>query len=67
MPIPPVNEQLELVRLLKDIYQEVTQVKNATGHLGDELDGTERSILAKAFRGELTYSRPLSIAGDAHD
>lgn len=53
IPVPSINEQNEIVRILDRLSDsEKVAKKNASAAL-DQLEKTKKSILSKAFRGEL--------------
>lgn len=51
--IPSVIEQKEIIAILDDLYDKKKQVKEKTEKIIDAIDLMKKSILAKAFRGEL--------------
>lgn len=56
--IPPVIEQRRIIEILDDLYDKNKQVKEKTEQIVDEIDIMKKSILAKAFRGELGTNNP---------
>jgi len=68
VPTPPIEEQTEIVRRVEELFafadQIEQQVKNAQGRVNN----LTQSILAKAFRGELTTQwraeNPALISGE---
>ena len=56
--IPPLEEQKEIVRQIAYCFNSVDQIKQKYLETKDYLDHLDRSILAKAFRGELVEQDP---------
>jgi len=52
-PVPPMEEQLEIVRRLEGLFDHTDAVEARLRELVGQLDALNQSILAKAFRGEL--------------
>lgn len=52
IPLPPLNEQKEIVKILDKLLEEESKIEELT-QLEDQIELIKRSILAKAFRGEL--------------
>ena len=52
--VPSYDEQNEIVRILNDLLEKERQVKEAAEDVLERIDLMKKSILAKAFRGELT-------------
>ncbi len=52
------NEQNEIVRILDDFFAKEQQAKEATEEVLEQIDLIEKSILARAFRGELGTNDP---------
>lgn len=53
LKLPSIEEQQVIASLLKDIMNKEDQVKEISIGIVDEIDIMKKSILAKAFRGEL--------------
>ena len=53
VPIPYLNEQFEIVHILDDLFSKEQQSKEAAEAILDQIDLMKKSILARAFRGEL--------------
>jgi type I restriction enzyme S subunit len=53
LPLPPKNEQIEIVRALAELRTEVTALSELQSETAAELDALLPSILDHAFRGEL--------------
>lgn len=54
----PVNEQTEIVRILDDLLAKEQQAKEAAEKVLEQIDLIKKSILARAFRGELGTNDP---------
>ena len=52
--LPMKEEQQEIVRILDALLEKERQVKEAAEEVLERIDLMKKSILAKAFRGELT-------------
>ena len=52
IPLPPYEEQVEIVRLVNKMIEEELEVQEYTD-ISNYIDIIKKSILAKAFRGEL--------------
>ena len=53
IPLPPLAEQHRIVAELEAVREKLQALKEAQAETGEELQRLERSILDKAFRGEL--------------
>lgn len=58
VPIPCLNEQFEIVHILDDLFSKEQQSKEAAEAVLDQIDLMKKSILARAFRGELGTNDP---------
>ena len=58
VPIPCLNEQFEIVHILDDLFSKEQQSKEAAEAVLDQIDLIKKSILARAFRGELGTNDP---------
>ena len=58
VPIPCLNEQFEIVYILDDLFSKEQQFKEAAEAVLDQIDLMKKSILARAFRGELGTNDP---------
>ena len=58
LPIPAVPEQTEIVRILDDLLAKEQQAKEAAEAVLEQVDLIKKSILARAFRGELGTNDP---------
>ena len=56
--LPKFNEQREIVRILDGSFAKEQQTKEAAEALLDQIDLMKKSILARAFRGELGTNDP---------
>ena len=52
IPLPPLEEQQEIVRVLDEVLENENKVKELL-ELEERIDALEKSILNKAFKGEL--------------
>ena len=52
VPLPPLEEQQEIVRVLDEVLENENKVKELL-ELEERIDVLEKSILYKAFKGEL--------------
>ena len=52
IPLPPLEEQQEIVRVLDEVLENENKVKELL-ELEERIDILEKSILHKAFKGEL--------------
>ena len=57
--IPPIDEQVEIVQILDDLFAKEQQTKEAAEVVLDQIDLMKKSILARAFRGELGTNDPI--------
>ena len=53
IPVPPLSEQQEIVRILDDLLAKENAAKEAAEAVIEKIDLMKKSILARAFRGEL--------------
>ena len=56
--IPTIPEQVVIVRTLSDLFAQEQQAKEAAEAVLDQIDLMKKSILARAFRGELGTNDP---------
>ena len=56
--LPSIPEQKEIVRILDETLSKERQVKEAAEQVIDKIDIMKKSILARAFRGELGTNDP---------
>ena len=57
-PIPKLEEQKEIVRILGDLLAKEEQAKEAAERVLEQIDLIKKAILARAFRGELGTNDP---------
>ena len=57
--IPSLDEQTEIVRILDSLFVKEQQAKDAAEAVLEKIDLLKKSILARAFRGELGTNDPL--------
>lgn len=53
IPVPPLEEQKEIVRILDDVLSQENNTYKKIKNVAARIDLMKKSILAKAFRGEL--------------
>lgn len=58
MPIPSMPEQTEIVRILDNLLAKEQQAKEAAEAVLEKIDLMKKSVLARAFRGELGTNDP---------
>ena len=56
--LPKSKEQTEIVRILDDLLAKEQQAKEAAEAVLEQIDLIKKSILARAFRGELDTNDP---------
>jgi type I restriction enzyme S subunit len=68
IPVPPIEEQTEIVRKVEQLFTYADQVEQQVKNAQARVNQLTQSILAKAFRGELTeqwrQDNPELISGD---
>ena len=57
-PVPSKEEQEKIVEILKELLEKEKQAKEAAEQVIDQIDAMKKSILARAFRGELGTNDP---------
>ena len=57
IPVPTIDEQNEIVRILDNIFEKEKQAEELVSVI-DKIDNMKKSILARAFRGELATNNP---------
>lgn len=57
-PIPKLDEQVEIVHILDDLFAKEQQAKEAAKVVVEQIELIKKSILARAFRGELGTNAP---------
>lgn len=58
IPIPIIDEQVEIVRILDNVLAKEQQAKEAAEKVLEQIELTKKAILARAFRGELGTNDP---------
>lgn len=58
IPVPCIEEQAEIVRIIDSLFVKEQQAKKATEAVLEKIDLLKKSILARAFRGELGTNDP---------
>ncbi|WP_370425064.1 restriction endonuclease subunit S [Tenacibaculum dicentrarchi] len=64
-PIPPKEEQTEIVKRVENLFSKADAIENQYKTLKEKIDRLPQAILAKAFKGELVAQLPTD--GDAKD
>ena len=62
--LPPESEQIEIVRLLDDFFSKEQIAKEAAKHVIAQIGTMKKSILARAFRGELGTNDPADESAE---
>lgn len=65
IPIPPYNEQQEIVLQVESLFAKVDAIEQRYKNLKEKIDILPQAILHKAFKGELVPQLPTD--GDAKD
>ena len=58
IPVPTIVEQTEIVRTLDNLLAKEQQAKDAAEEVLEQIELIKKSILARAFRGELGTNDP---------
>lgn len=58
VPIPSMEEQLETVRIINELLEKEDHAKTLVETIIEQINTMKKSILAKAFRGELGTNNP---------
>lgn len=58
VPVPPIDEQREIVRRVKALFSRADALSAEVKAARERLDVLEQAVLAKAFRGELVPQDP---------
>lgn len=58
VPLPPIDEQSEIVRILDELLDQEKKADSAAQAALSQIDLMKKSILARAFRGELGTNDP---------
>src|SRR5690554_5834501 len=68
IPLPPVEEQTEIVRRVDQLFAHADRIEQQVNNALARVNNLTQSILAKAFRGELTEQwrkeNPELISGE---
>ena len=56
--MPSILEQMEIVRILKELISKEQQAKDSAASVIEQIDTMKKAILARAFRGELGTNDP---------
>jgi type I restriction enzyme S subunit len=64
MPVPPIEEQTEIVRLVDGYFAFADTIEKQVQKAQQRVDKLTQSILAKAFRGELVPQNPTDEPAD---
>lgn len=68
IPLPPLEEQTEIVRRVQQLFAYADQIEQQVKNAQSRVNNLTQSILAKAFRGELTAdwraANPHLISGE---
>lgn len=62
--LPSVDEQLEIVRILENLFAKEKHTKEAAEQVIDQIDTMKKAILARAFRGELGTNDPVEESAE---
>ena len=62
--LPTCQEQYEIVRQLDTIVERETTIKSKLEQVIEQIDGMKKSILARAFRGELGTNDPADESAE---
>ena len=65
VPVPPIEEQQEIVRRVESLFAKADQIEAGYQKLKAKIEQLPQALLAKAFRGELVGQLPTD--GDARD
>ncbi|WP_099192158.1 restriction endonuclease subunit S [Tepidibacter mesophilus] len=57
VPLPPIEEQIQIVKILDKLLEEESKIEELT-QIENQIELIKKSILAKAFRGELGTNDP---------
>lgn len=65
IPLPSLDEQAEIVRVLDKVTSKWKQAKEAAEQVIDQIDTMKKAILARAFRGELGTNDPTEKSAES--
>ena len=58
IPVPSLEEQVKIVQLLDEVLSKEQQARDTAEAVIDQIDTIKKSVLARAFRGELGTNDP---------
>ena len=64
IPMPQKDEQEQIVSILSNLFEKEQQAKEAAEHVINQIDTMKKSILARAFRGELGTNDPADESAE---
>lgn len=64
IPVPSKEEQVRIVELLKGFIEKEKQAKETAEQVIDQIEAMKKSILARAFRGELGTNDPTDESAE---
>ena len=64
IPVPTIEEQLEIVQILDKLIAGQTQAAETAEQVIDQIDTMKKAILARAFRGELGTNDPTDESAE---
>ena len=64
IPLPSKEEQDEIVKCLDDLMIKMKQAVETAEQVIDQIDTMKKSILARAFRGELGTNEPADESAE---
>lgn len=64
IPVPIIDEQVEIVAILQRLFVMEKQAKEAAESVIDQIDIVKKSILSRAFRGELGTNDPTEESAE---
>lgn len=64
VPVPTIDEQIEIVRILDTLFEKEQQAKETAEAVVDQIEAIKKSILARAFRGELGTNDPAEESAE---
>lgn len=60
--LPTVEEQLEIVRIINDLFEKESAAKEAAEAVLEQIHTMKKAVLARAFRGELGTNDPTEAS-----
>lgn len=64
VPCPSFIEQKQIIDILENVLYQMTQAKETAERVIDQIDAMKKSILARAFRGELGTNDPADESAE---